>query len=79
MQEQHSKQLGLYFPREKGKLGSSVVGGRLFLGTVVYQYSFTYGNKEIKIINQIKTKLEDAKAIVTKADKGNSIVIIHED
>jgi len=37
------------------------------------------GTKEIKIINQIKTKLEDAKAIVTKADKGNSVVIIKED
>ena len=32
----------------------------------------------MKIIHQIRTKLNEANAIVTKADEGNSIVIIHE-
>jgi hypothetical protein len=32
----------------------------------------------MKIIHRMKTKLKEAKAIVTKADKGNSIVIIQE-
>jgi hypothetical protein len=31
-----------------------------------------------KIINQIKRKLSDAKAIITKADKGNSTIVIYE-
>jgi hypothetical protein len=30
-----------------------------------------------KIINQIKSKLSDAKAMITKADKGNSTIIIY--
>ena len=34
---------------------------------------------EIKIINQTKMKLKDANATVTKADKGNSLIIIYED
>jgi len=33
---------------------------------------------EIKIVNQIKKKLSDAKAMVTEDDKGNSMVIIYE-
>jgi hypothetical protein len=33
---------------------------------------------EIKIVNQIKKKLSDAKAMVTEADKGNSMVIVYE-
>lgn len=36
-------------------------------------------NIEKKTINQIKTKLQEAKAMITKADKGNSIVIIYTD
>lgn len=36
-------------------------------------------NSEKKIINQIITKLEEAKAMITKADKGNSIIIIYTD
>ena len=34
--------------------------------------------KEHEIINQIKRKLSDANAIITKADKGNSTIIIYE-
>jgi hypothetical protein len=33
---------------------------------------------EIKIVNQIRRKLEDSHAIVTKADKGNSKIILYE-
>jgi len=33
---------------------------------------------EYNIINQIKRKLSDAKAIITKTDKGNSTIIIYE-
>jgi hypothetical protein len=33
---------------------------------------------EHKTINQIKRKLSDAKAIITKADKGNSTIIVYE-
>ena len=36
-------------------------------------------NNEKKIINQIITKLKEAKAMITKADKGNSIIIIYTD
>jgi hypothetical protein len=38
----------------------------------------SYRQNEYKIINQIKRKLSDAKAIITKADKGNSTIIIYE-
>jgi hypothetical protein len=34
---------------------------------------------KIKTINQIKIKLKEADAIVTKADKGNSIIRLNED
>jgi hypothetical protein len=33
---------------------------------------------EIKTVNQIKKKLADAEAMVTEADKGNSMVIIYK-
>jgi hypothetical protein len=33
---------------------------------------------EIKIVNQIKRKLEESNAMVTKADKGNSLIILYE-
>jgi hypothetical protein len=38
----------------------------------------TYRRNEYKIINQIKRKLSDTKAIITKTDKGNSTIIIYE-
>jgi hypothetical protein len=34
---------------------------------------------EIKIVNQIRRKLEDSHAIVANADKGNSMIILYED
>jgi hypothetical protein len=34
---------------------------------------------EKKVLNQIKKKLISNKAIISKADKGNSIVIIYQD
>ena len=33
---------------------------------------------EKKVINQIKRKLTDAKAVVTKADKERSLIILYE-
>jgi hypothetical protein len=33
---------------------------------------------EMKIVNQIKKKLSNAKAIITEADKGNSMIIMYE-
>ena len=33
---------------------------------------------EIKIVNQIKKKLSNAKAMVTEADEGNSMIILYE-
>jgi Tfp pilus assembly pilus retraction ATPase PilT len=38
----------------------------------------SYRQNEYKTINQIKRKLSDAKAIITKADKGNSTIVIYE-
>ena len=40
---------------------------------------FNKGKEELRILNQIKEKLHENKAIITKADKGNSVVIIYED
>jgi hypothetical protein len=37
----------------------------------------TYRN-ENKNVNQIRKKLAEAKAMVTKADKGNSVIILYE-
>jgi 3-methyladenine DNA glycosylase AlkC len=37
----------------------------------------THRWNEYSIINQIKRKLSDAKAIITKTDKGNSTIIIY--
>ena len=38
-----------------------------------------HDQKEWKIIQQIKKKLEEHNAIITKADKGNTIVIIQKE
>jgi hypothetical protein len=38
----------------------------------------THRRNEYKIINQIKRKLSDTKAVITKTDKGNSTIIIYE-
>jgi hypothetical protein len=40
--------------------------------------SKTPGN-EIKIVNQIKKKLSNAKVVITEADKGNSMIIYESD
>ena len=37
------------------------------------------GKEELRILNQIKDKLHENKALITKADKGNSVVIIYKD
>jgi hypothetical protein len=41
------------------------------------QRNSTYTTHEYRIIKQIKNKLELNEAIVSKADKGNSIIIIY--
>ena len=40
------------------------------------QYNSTHDKHEKKITDQMKEKLKDNNAIITKADKGNSIVIM---
>jgi hypothetical protein len=37
------------------------------------------GKEELRILNQIKAKLHENRALVTKAKKGNSVMIIYED